>query len=356
MSRNDECRKHDLKINFPPSLKANNSKAYCLWIFHDGGFKNMGCMEKMTCEYSMRQMPQTVCAKGSLKDKNEIEKIYLAHEKKVKIETDSKMKKTVSKEASILEKGNPKEVVQLVKEKYGRLEITSIGGVASAQKKLEPFCTNNNAEACFVLHELYGLSDFKEEWKRTAQSQCEDLKKSYEFLNRSCVLGYNQACQAVISTDDLDEGRRSNSIFIREPGQNGQGNDEPKGVNCKIPKASADVYNMKDQCSKLDRETEMCIYSRHTNIPLEKMSYEQLVKEGETARSHKMNSEASSYYKKACEIKSGTRPCIDWAIAVYESDIEKGRSIYLDICNDEKTIGDFKSDCNSLFRHFMPGQ
>ncbi|MGE0631182.1 MAG: hypothetical protein AB7O96_02150 [Pseudobdellovibrionaceae bacterium] len=346
-----DCKKESDTADLPPSLKESDPKSFCLWRYDKGEFKNMGCMAKATCEYSMRQYPQTVCVKGSVKDTNEIKKMYLANEDKVKAAAATNKKKALSKYNAIFENRNPKEIIQLVRSKYGRLELTSPEDVDGAQKRLEPFCANANAEACFVLFEMHALSEFKDKWNRSAEAQCNDLKKSNGYLNRSCLLGYNDACQQVISKYDLDMGVRSNNTFIREPGQSGIGNDEAKGIHCTIPRPPEEVYKMKEQCSSIEGSLQMCNYTPSPNTP-DKMSYDELVSEGKRARDYKKNPEAISFFEKACEIKNASRACIDLALIVYETDAKKGPAIFQKACSQENLDKNMKIDCGNLFQHF----
>jgi hypothetical protein len=351
--RNDECLKEEVKTNYPPTLSASVPNAFCLWFLHQGKLKKMGCMEKSICEYSMSQKAQTVCAKGSINNMAEIQKLYLANENKVKAKESALNNKKLSYENKIFAKGSADEVAGLVERKYGSLEYKTPEKVKEAQARLEPLCAKDNAKSCYVLYDLYGLSDFKENWGRSASAQCNDRKKSFEYLYRSCALGYYRACNE-ISNDHESDG----SLFIREPNQDGVANDEAKGVDCARPRMPQGVIAMQEKCAELgsSEADSMCFYEKKFNAPMEKLSYEQLVLAGEHARNHKQNAEAISFYKRACELKSGTRPCIDWALEVYDKDIEGGRIVYRNVCNNPKADEEFKSTCNNLARDFMSGE
>lgn len=345
----EKCKRVSNTDGLPPSLKATDPKAHCLWLSHKGSFKNMGCMAQMTCEYSMSKYPQTICAKGSIKDLGEIKKIYLSHENKIRGEELATQKKQDARDREIEAKGSPDELIELILRKKGDTQ----GSIAKAQGRLEPLCKAGNPSACFELHGLYGLDNFKEKWNRSAEVQCAEFKKSYEYLFRSCLLGYNRACQDVLSKDDIRGGYQSGDLFIREPGQDGVANDEAKGVDCKMPEISSEVYEMKDQCSELSRDIEMCIYTKVSNLPLEKMSYEQLVADGKNARDFKKRQEAIAFYEKACEMKKRSHACLDLAVIVYETDGKKGRSIFREACAETKDKV-LESDCDGWTQHFMP--
>lgn len=354
LARDEECRKEVDNHIYPSTIDAKDPRAFCIWAEAKGELKNLGCMEKAVCEYSMRKYPHTVCVKGIVKDKIEIRKAFMAHENVVRSDELAAKSKVAAQENAILTKGSPDEITKHIEDKFGRLGFTTPEAVAGAQKKLEPFCVNENPKACFVLHDLYGLSDFKNAWNRSATAQCAELKKSYEYLYRSCALGYYKACESVPTNSDEQDG----SIFIREPNQNGLANDEAKGVDCKKPEVPQAVSTMKEKCESIERgaDVELCVYTKTANVPLEKMSYEQLVAAGKNARNFKKSSDAIAFYEKACEKKKGSRACIDLAIDVHEIDPKKGRSIFNKFCSGDSIEKEVKSDCENLSRDFMSGE
>ncbi len=346
-----ECVQVSDTANLPKSLKATDPNAYCLWFKNSKKLVNMGCMAKAFCIRGQQDKEDTACIKGTVTSTLEVEKSFakLAREKK------SAEVKILNKESDIFSKGSPDEIINLTEKKFGSLEFKTQKEVDVAQNRIEPFCEKGNPKACYVLYVMLGESDFKNSWNRKAQAECADITKSYEYLFRSCTLGYRRACNEIKSPDG-DSGE-DDSVFIREPHQDGVANDEAKGVDCKKPKPPKEAFAMQEKCPGIEVEDvdASCIYK--TNITMiDKMTYEQLVRAGEKARGFKNYDESISFYKKACELKSGTRPCIDWALDVYENDTESGRTIFSNVCNNKNASKEFISDCDNLARDFMAGE
>ncbi|MEQ1876582.1 MAG: hypothetical protein ABL958_08045 [Bdellovibrionia bacterium] len=256
------CLKESMKNDLPPNMKASESKAYCLWIYHSKMPKNLGCMAKVFCDRSLLQYEEAVCVPGQVKDMDKVRGILDAHLKSVSKLKASEAKKKNEKEHVIFSKGSANEIITLIREKFGRHELTTPQQISDASKKIETYCKENNPKACLALFELNDKADFKDSWTVSAATKCTEMKAAYDNLYKSCSLGLREACDSIRFHDEEDY-----TFYVREPGQEAFANVDAKGIDCTITTITEAVQSMKDKCDeqrRTDIDNEMCNTSKNS--------------------------------------------------------------------------------------------